>query len=346
VDGRFRGAIKRDLALVKNKTANTFIQLLNNKDTLVRLSSVKAINKLGISQGNAMLLALLKNDKNAEVKVEALKALASMPNQFIGQAIKIALTGKDKSVRVAGIDLIGNMNIPKPLMVTLLSDVINTKTTEEKQAALLTLGHLPVEHTNKVFDDLLNQMANGKVSPDLYFELGEAIDSTRSPQLITRYKSATSKLSKDDLTASFAGSLYGGDANRGRNIFFTNQSAQCIRCHSYDDMGGNAGPRLNGVATRLPRPKLLEALINPSARLAPGFGVVTVELKERKTIAGVLLDENDKSLTIKVSDKQNEVIAKDKVMKRTNAASSMPEMRYILSKKEIRDVVSFLSGLK
>ena len=111
-------------------------------------------------------------------------------------------------------------------------------------------------------------------------------------------------------------------------------------------MGGNAGPRLNGVATRLPRPKLLEALINPSARLAPGYGVVTVELKNGKTLSGILQDENDKSLAIRVSDKQNEVIAKDQVVKRTNAASSMPEMRYILSKKEIRDVVSFLSTLK
>ena len=345
VDGRFRGDIKRDASLVKNKTGNALIQLLNNKDTLVRLSAVKAISKLDIREGAATLLSLLKNDKNAEVKVEALKALASMQDKLMEQAIQIALTGKDKSVRVAGIDLIGKMNIPKPLMVTLLSDVINTKTTEEKQAALLTLGNLPLENTNKVFDGLLTQMTNDKLSPDVYFELGEAIDSTHSPQLIARYKDATSKFSKDELTASFAGSLYGGDAKRGRNIFFGNQSSQCMRCHSYDDMGGNAGPRLNGVATRLPREKLLEALINPSARLAPGYGVITLELKNGNKISGVLLEENNKSLTIK-GDKQNEVIAKDQVVKRTNAASSMPEMRYILSKKEIRDVVSFLSTLK
>ena len=346
VDGRFRGAIQRDIVAVKHKTGEALIRLLNNKETMVRLSAVKAVSKIGIKQCTAILLTLLKNDKNAEVKVEALKALASMQDQFIGQAIQIALTGKDKSVRVAGIDLIDKMNIAKSLMVTLLADVINTKTSEEKQAAILTLGHLPVENTNKVFDGLLNQMTSGKLSPDAYLELGEAIDSTHSVQLIARYKDATSKLSKDELTASFTASLYGGNPEQGKNIFFTNQSAQCIRCHSYDDMGGNAGPRLNGVATRLPRPKLLEALIDPSARLAPGYGVVTVELKNGKTLAGVLQDENNKILTIKISGQQNEVVAKDQVVKRTNAASSMPEMRYILSKKEIRDVVSFLSTLK
>ncbi len=79
--------------------------------------------------------------------------------------------------------------------------------------------------------------------------------------------------------------------------------------------------------------------------LAPGFGVVTLQLKNGKTISGVLVEENNTSLTIK-GDKQNEVIPKDQIVKRINAASSMPEMKNILSKKEIRDVVSFLNELK
>ena len=111
-------------------------------------------------------------------------------------------------------------------------------------------------------------------------------------------------------------------------------------------MGGNAGPRLNGIAARLTRPEILEALINPSKRLAPGFGVVTLQLKDGKTISGILLSENKNTITIRATGRQNTTVSKDQVEKRTNAASSMPEMKYILTKKEIRDVVSFLSTLK
>ncbi|MEO6329511.1 MAG: HEAT repeat domain-containing protein [Ginsengibacter sp.] len=346
VDGRFRGAIQRDTSLVKRKAEDALMRLLKNKDQIVRLSAVKAISKLDIRQGSPRLLALLKNDQQPEVKVEALKALASMQDQLVEQAIQVALTGKNKIVRIAGIDLIDKMNIPKELMVSLLSAVIKTGTPEEKQAAILTLGKLPVQNTAEVFNSLLNQMINRKLSADVYFELGEAIDSTRSPALMARFKSAVSKLSEDELTSSFAGSLYGGDADRGRKIFFSNQSAQCMRCHSYDDIGGNAGPRLNGVATRLTRPQLLEALINPSARLAPGYGIVTVDLKNGQTISGILQRETNKSLVLKIGDKKDTVIARAHVAKRINAASGMPEMRYLLSKKEIRNVVSFLSTLK
>jgi hypothetical protein len=186
---------------------------------------------MDIRQGSAPLLGLLKNDREAAVRVEALKALAAMKDEQIGEAIKQALSDKDKPVRVAGIDLISKMDISKELMVSLLSNVINTKTIEEKQAALLTLGNLPVQNTKKIFDGMLQQMASGKLSSDIFLELAEAIDSSRSTELITRYKKISAALSPDTLASAYAGSLNGGDADRGRMIFFRNQSAQCIRCH-------------------------------------------------------------------------------------------------------------------
>jgi len=73
---------------------------------------------------------------------------------------------------------------------------------------------------------------------------------------------------------------------------------------------------------------------------------VTVVLKNGKTVSGIMEEENNSSITIKSGNDPQAVIAKDQIVKRTNAASSMPEIKNILSKKEIRDVVSFLSTLK
>ncbi len=346
VDGRYRGEVKRDLAPAQTKSADVLIQLLSHKDVALRLSAAKALGKLKIEKASAQLFAKLKSDPKPEVRAEALKALASIGDNQIGDAIKQGLSDKEKSVRVTGLDLLGKMDISKDLMVSLLTDVINTGTAEEKQAAITTLGNLPLDNSQKVFEQLLTKMESGKLPPETYLELGEAIDSTRSPQLIERFKEISKKSSPDSLKAAYEGSLYGGDVDRGIRIFYSNPTAQCIRCHAYGDYGGSAGPRLNGVASRLTRQQILEALIDPSARIAPGYGTVSLELKNGKKISGILQEEKANGLVLKVGDKPDTLISKTQIVKRTNSPSSMPPMRYLLTKKEIRDLVSVLSTLK
>ena len=345
VDGRLRGLVKRDSLLVVSKSETTLLKLLHNKKVQLKFAAAIAAGKLQLKSSEPHLLAILRKDPNAEMRKEALNALAKLNSAKISDAIQLALKDKEKLVRVAGIDLLGKTAVSTELMVKLLGEVINTKSSEEKQAALLMLGRLPVAQTQKVFDAQLDKMTKGTLSPDVYIELAEAIDSSHSAALSVRYKTISSTLSADELTASFAGSLFGGNPDRGRDIFYGGEAAQCIRCHAYDDYGGNAGPRLNGIASRLTRSQLLEALINPSARLSPGYGMVTLTTKDGKTISGILQEETTADLQVKSGNAAPARIKKSDVTKRTNAASSMPEMRYILDKKQIRDVVSFLATL-
>jgi putative membrane-bound dehydrogenase-like protein len=346
VDGRYRGVIERDPAPLLNNASQALTTLLQTKAVPVKLSAANAVRKLKIKQAAAPLLAVLKTDRDAGMRVEALKALVALQDPLAEQGIKLALADKEKTVRVAGLDLLEKMNISQAVMVALLSDVINTRSVEEQQAAVLTLGKLPVAQTQPTFEALLSKMAAGKLSTGIYLELGEAIDSSRSPQLIARYKEINGKLSPDALLASYTSCLEGGDPNRGRQIFYQNQTSQCIRCHTIDDKGGNAGPRLNGVANRISHNQILEALISPSSRLAPGFGMVTLKLKDGQSLTGILEGESKAGLKLKIGLEPEKVIPNEQIVEKKYAASSMPDMKAILSRKEIRDVVSFLSTLK
>ncbi len=346
VDGRLRGEIKRDPAPLLNRSTNVLIGLLKDPALPVRISAAKAVSKLSIKEASASLLAALKSDREAAMREEALKSLVALQGPEVEPGIRLALADKEKSVRVAGLDLLEKLSISKTVMVDLLTQVINTKSREEQQAAVLTLGKLPLADTKGALETLLNKMEAGKLGTDIYLELGEAIDSSRSPELAARYKTISSKLSSDDLLASYASCLEGGNPQQGRHIFFRNENAQCMRCHSYDDRGGNAGPRLNGVANRVTRQQILEALISPSARLAPGFGMVTLELKDGEKLTGILQGENKSGLQVKIGLEPDRNIPADQIVKKTYASSSMPDMKAILSKKEIRDVVSFLAEQK
>lgn len=346
VDGRLRGPVERDAAKVSGKSGAALTALLQNRSLVVRLSAAKAIQRLDLKSAAAPLLTALQADREPAMRSASLKSLVSLGDPLVEKGIRQALADKEKSVRVTGLDLLEKMNISKDVMVSLLTNVIDTRTREEKQAAVLTLGKLPLENSGKAIEGLLDKMAAGKLGPDLYLELGEAIDSTRSPQLAARYKEINGKLSPNDVLASYASSLEGGDPQRGRQIFYRNQNAQCMRCHSYDDRGGNAGPRLNGVAKRISRQQILESIISPSARLAPGYGMVTLELKDGKKLTGVLQGETKNGLKVKEGLEPDREIANADIVKKTFSPSSMPDMKTLLSKKEIRDVVSFLAEAK
>jgi putative membrane-bound dehydrogenase-like protein len=345
VDGRLRGEVKRDPAPVQQQAGQPLITLMSNRDAAVRLAATQAVSKLQIRPATQVLGSVLKKDTDPKVRRAALLSLADLKYENMGDAIKQALSDKEKEVRVAGIDLLGKATLPADLMASLLSDVINTRSTEEKQAALLTLGKVPVVQSQPVFEQQLSKLEAGSLSPDIRIELEEAIDSTGSAALKERLKGITAKLDQGNALAAYAAAMYGGRAERGRRIFYSNQAAQCIRCHAIDDYGGNAGPRLNDISKRITRVQILEALVNPSARLSPGYGMVTLKLKGGETISGILQEEKATSLLVKSGDAAPVNYDKAQIEKRIDATSSMPAMGEVLSKKEIRDLVSFLSEL-
>jgi quinoprotein glucose dehydrogenase len=346
VDGRYRGEVARDAKSVEQASAGPLFKLTTSKETRVRLAAVKAIGKLQIAQATAPLMVKLQTDSDTEVRREALKSLAAIQSNEVEKAIKIGLQDKAKDVRATALDLLPKTQIEKPVMVKLLEEVVQTRTVEERQAALTTMGAISPAYTKPSFEKFLSLLEAKKLPVEVNLELGDALNAAGLMELTQRFKAINSKSSADTLQASYAGALLGGNENRGASIFYSHQTAQCVRCHAIGDYGGNAGPRLNGVANRLTRQQLLEALINPSARLAPGYGTISLQLLNGKKRSGILQLENAESVTLKIGDKADTTILKKDIASRKNGASSMPPMGLLLSKKEIRDVVSFVATLK
>jgi putative heme-binding domain-containing protein len=346
VDGRFRGEVNRDIKPVQKNAAESLIKLVTNKDAALREHAAKALGKLQVKEAAPVLLAQLAKDPAPEVRIALLKSLSKLQGANIELAIRTALADKEKQVRVVGLDLLGSLPVAKETVVALLDDVITNRTPEEKQAALTTLATFPLANTQKTLDKLLSQLEQKKLPNEVLFELSDAVDSSHSQALIDRYKKSVAALSSDPLKALYAGALSGGDPRKGAQIFWGHPNAQCLRCHSYSDYGGTAGPRLNGVASRLQHEQLLEAVIEPSARIAPGYGMVALDLNNKQQLNGILQLEKPDGYVLKIGDKPDTLIRKSDVAKKQSFASSMPQMTTLLTKKEIRDVVAFLSTLK
>src|SRR5690606_41991310 len=83
---------------------------------------------------------LIGTDSAPEMRTAALRTLVELDVPQQAQAIKLALADREKSVRVAGLDLLANMNIPHETIVALLSDVIDT----DRKSTRLNSSHVKI----------------------------------------------------------------------------------------------------------------------------------------------------------------------------------------------------------
>jgi quinoprotein glucose dehydrogenase len=150
---------------------------------------------------------------------------------------------------------------------------------------------------------------------------------------------------KEEPLAEFAVALEGGNATRGGEIVNHHPAAQCLRCHGLYGGGGNAGPNLGGIGVREGKEYILESIINPGAKVAKGWGIVSITLHNGGTVSGTLTAENDSSLTVKVGDDET-VVERVDIREQVGPVSAMPPMAALLSKAEIRDIVAFLAEQK
>jgi putative heme-binding domain-containing protein len=132
-------------------------------------------------------------------------------------------------------------------------------------------------------------------------------------------------------------------------LFVGHPVAQCIRCHKIDGQGGDAGPDLSKVAERNPkdtREFLLESMVFPSAKIAPGYGSITVTLNNGKVVAGILKSETKEVLVLLTPDGKEVTVPLKDVEERTAPTSAMPEMARALSLRDLRDLVEYLAERK
>ena len=345
VDGRYRGEVTRDPSVIREKAKPVLVSQSSAKEESLRIESIKAIGKLGLTESSDLLLTKLKTDPSEAVKVQALNSLVAMNAPNLAEAISYAMSDNKEAVRVAGLGLLAQTSLPNDQKVTLLTDIIKKRTLPEKQTALLTLGSLEGSKDLPVWKTILADFDGGKLPEGTWIELEEAIEATTSADLKAQFDGLLDKKAGGETWKKYAGALAEGNPRRGRNIFFENQTAQCIRCHAYDDMGGNAGPALDAIGKTLSKEELLIALVEPSKRLAPGYGSVTIEMNSGEKITGMLMEDKKDIMNVKVGAETKEIQKKD-IKSSQLAASSMPPMGTLLSKREIRDLVSYLTTLR
>jgi quinoprotein glucose dehydrogenase len=346
VDGSPRGVVERDPAIARTALDPEFASLIASPAAPIRIASAQAAGRLAMPSTTSRLLERLQEDPSPEVRTSALQALSDIRSEPLEPIVRTALSDPDADVRMAALGLVPDLDLADDVTTDLLTSVIGPGTVQEQQAAIASLGNLRTRSAEAALGGLLDRLASGQLLADVQLELYEAVDSAASPALEARAEQIRSTRSGSSPLMSFEDALHGGDGARGQQVVMRNESAQCTRCHAFADQGPDVGPDLRGIGGRLTREQLLEALVDPSARVPPGYGSTSLTLNTGEVVSGTLREETEDFLAIQMASDLRRVVPRTDIASRADSPSAMPQMQNLLTRRQLRDVVEYLSTLR
>ena len=118
---------------------------------------------------------------------------------------------------------------------------------------------------------------------------------------------------------------------------------RCAACHRLFFKGGSVGPDLTSYQ-RDHLGTLLTSILDPSAEIREGYTSVEVETRDGRTLSGFLTDRDDRQITLRGLDGQDQALLVAEVLAvRPTGRSLMPEgLLEGLSDDQLRDFFAFL----
>jgi putative heme-binding domain-containing protein len=151
----------------------------------------------------------------------------------------------------------------------------------------------------------------------------------------------------DELAPYRRAGLDGGDPARGKAVFASDR-AGCTKCHVIKGDERRAGPDLGVIGDKFGREQLVQAVLEPSARIHPDYGTIVATTTDGKVHTGVLrkrtrdelqlLDAEGRLVRIPLAEIDEE--------KRTGTSLMPAGQHRALTTGQFADLIAYLESLK
>ncbi|MEY4854394.1 MAG: hypothetical protein RIR32_1070, partial [Verrucomicrobiota bacterium] len=358
VDGTARRYAERPLGPLGAAMSAGQSGLLALRTPALKALGVELLVKYGLEVPTPELLRLTASKQvSTAVKLQVLRLLATKtdaPAEVRGALLAATADGIDAELRIAALKLLPNI-APEDALTT-AHRFLEGKGFKpvERQAAVDLIATSTLPAATALRSGLAEKLAQGRLGDSLRLDVHAFAATSAEPAVkdaLRRYLAITRKpeeLATPELPYELL--VAGGDPKRGRAIANEHLAANCTACHRFEsDEGSEVGPSLKSVGSQRSNTELAESLVNPSAKIVPGFGFETLTLKNGEMIAGVVTSEPgpiNQSYAVRLPDGSKRTVPADELAVRTLPVSVMPPMLGILTPAEIRDVVAYLETLR
>ncbi len=319
--------------------------LLELRDAKLKTLAIEIMTAHSLKASPTQLAGIVTDAQAADaLRAQALTLLAADRGApvFAGALDAALAAGAPPALHRSGLEAL--LSNKSDRLVAEAVTTLAQRSVSEKQHALSLLARAGTPAADQVLATQADALLAGTCSPTLQLDVIESLQlrAAATPALAAKLRQFTAS----PAAAARGELLDGGSIAAGREIVQNNLNANCIACHAVEATGSEVGPSLRAIGAKRDRAYLLEALLTPSARIAPGYGIVNVTLTDKSEVAGALASETPEGVSIHLFDGSQRQIPRAQVASMTTPASIMPPMGEILQPREIRDVVSYLASLK
>ena len=353
-----RDYVLGDWRPIKPRSAEPAVAALSRIQTAVQgeaeilAATLEAGNQLGVKYEPGPLRALVLDEtQNEASRIFALQNLKRGDPGLFDRTYRELLASLDSQPDQLAVELIDLHRETAPDEVELIDAYLasDKRSVEGKQQAVGLLGRMSGPVSAGRLATALQQAKRNDLPNELRLDYVLAAERRTEPEMVEalkQYRTAIESAAADK-TARYNDSRFGGNAERGRQIFFYKTEVSCVRCHNIDGTGGEVGPDLSGVAIDKTRDYLLEAIVDPNKTVAENYNQTIVLTTDGLTLTGRVEAESDAELVLIDAEGIRTRIPIEEIEARKAGKSSMPEdLVDKLSPQEIRDLVEYLDQRK
>ena len=278
-----------------------------------RLALIELVGQLALPEGEALFLSTTTGDESQPVKLAAISALAGFTKPAIATTLLRAYPAASPAVRERILGLLCS----RTAWARALVEAIAGKQIPAKDLTIGQVQQIVRLHDTKLVARL--ESCWGKVPV------------TGSPEKVRRIAEVRGLLPEGDK----------GSSVRGKPLF----QEHCAVCHRLFGQGETIGPDLTG-ADRGNLDFLLSSLVDPGASIRKEYQAQSVALRDGRVVSGLVVDDNDQTMTLVGSDRQKVVVPRSEVEEaRPSDVSVMPEgLLEKLTEPQIRDLFRYLQS--
>ena len=342
VEGRVRSLPARDPEVGRQLLAEVIQPLWPKASPALGLVLARLVFEQRLAVPATLLADCVRSPSQpVALRVQALRALARTQTPDLPEVVQRLTHEKPGELQQAALEIQAERAPAK--FFEYARRQWGTATVGDQQWILRLLAGRTEPDATALLSEHLDRLVSGTLPPALILDVQEALLRHGRPELTGRAQAWALAHPEQKSQALLAG----GNPEAGRRVFHGSVQGQCARCHNAGGEGQQAGPVLQGIGRRATPEYLLESLLDPSARIAEGYATVSLTLNGGETLDGLLLQERDGRLRLRLISGEVRTVPKADIATRSaHPQSVMPPMGEVLSPRELRDLVAFLASWK